>query len=224
VGNPFLLRYYKDIYNITMKNFTELITEAALELPQFSHPDLNSPRDPEGKFWKAVAAANEGGIPKSAYDKALRAAKDLYTYLTGLEGDEVVQARKSVSDAVGLLTKVADTATEGMSASDMRTMRNYIFMIQGIDSALKTKPWYKQAHVDIKAGYVPFRGSSKDLKIKYRMLLTCASPLSPGQIKDIYKAIPALSPLHSDYIAGIEVNKDLSAIAILFSNSQGYKR
>jgi hypothetical protein len=207
-----------------MKQFSTYITEAAIALPEFNHTDLKTPRDPNGRFWKSIEAANEQSIPRASYSKALNMAKDLYTYLTTLEGDDVKTARDQIDAAVKSLKKSVDSADEGMSSSDIRVLKNHLFIISGIDNAFKNRPWYKKARIDVKAGYVPFRGSAKDPKIKYRVLITLDSPLSDGQLKDIYKTIPSLSPIHGDFVAGIESNKEHTAVAILISNSQGYKR
>lgn len=209
-----------------MKSFSNLITES-IALPEFSHPDLNKPRDPDGKFWKAIEAANEKSdrSSKGSYDKAIKAAKALYALLVELDDDKnVVAARDHVSNATKALEAASGDTIEEFSATDVRQLKQYIYLIKSIDSTLRHKPFYKKGHVDMKAGYVPFRGASKDPKVKYRMVIHSPEGISVNAIKDIRKDIGALNPLASDYICGIEFNKDNSAVQILFTNSPGYRR
>lgn len=209
-----------------MKTFSNLITESIV-VPQFHHKDLNTPRDPDGKFWKAIEAANEttDKAPKGSYAKAVKAAKDLYSALVAMENDEsVTKARDMVSDVVKLLDRASEDTVEEMSATDMRQLRNYLFIIANIDQYLSRKVFYANATVDIKAGYVPFKGATKDPKIKYRMVVNAASPISGNIAKEIVRTITDQSPLHLDYVAGIEWKKDNTAFAVLFTNSPGYKR
>lgn len=210
-----------------MKNFSTLITESNITVPQFKHKDLNKPRDEEGKFWKAIAAANEESskASKGAYAKAIKLAKELYSILVGMPEDEdIVDARYCASEVVKYLEKSSGDAIEELGATDLKQLRNYIFIIANIDEYLSHKTFYKNAQVDIKAGYVPFKGAAKDQKIKYRMVVRASAPISEQIAKDIMKNVRNQSPLHSDYIAGIEWNKDRSAFAVLFTNSPGYKR
>lgn len=210
-----------------MKTFSTLITESNITVPQFKHKDLNNPRDEEGKFWKAITAANEESpkASKGAYAKAIKLAKELYSVLVGMPEDEdIVDARHCASEAVKYLEKSSGDAIEELGSADLKQLRNYIFIIANVDEYLSHKNFYKGAQVDIKAGYVPFKGAAKDPKIKYRMVVRAFAPISEQIAKDIVKSIRSQSPLHSDYVAGIEWNKDKSAFAVLFTNSPGYKR
>ena len=210
-----------------MKNFSDLITESTVSVPQFVHPDLNEPRDKEGKFWLAIKAANETSdkASKGTYDKALKASKDLYSMLIGMDNDpDIKKAQDLVSDVSKLIDKASADTLEETSASDAKMLRNYIYIIRLIDHAMQHKQWYKQCHIDVKAGYVPWRGSGKDPKIKYRIVFNLQAGVSENIVKEINKTIPQLSPLHTDYVASIEWNKEHKAFAVMLSNSQGYKR
>lgn len=209
-----------------MKTFSTLITEA-ITLPEFKHPDLNKPRDPEGKFWKAIDAANETGDKpsKNIYRKAIKLAKDLYAQLVELPEDEdIVDARYCASEAVKHIEKSAGDTVEAISVADERMLKQYVFLIKAIDNLLKNKPFYKKGHVDIKAGYVPFRGAAKDPKVKYRMVISYQGEIPAAAIKEINKDVATLNPLAADFICGIEFNKSKTQVQILFTNSQGYKR
>lgn len=208
-----------------MKSFSTLIAESNVTVPTFKHKDLNTPRDPEGKFWKAIAAANETGekASKRTYDKAVKLAKELYSILVNMPEDEdIVDARYSVSETIKHLEKSSAGAIEDTSTADQNYLRNCIHVIQMTDEALSHKRFYKECEVDVKAGYVPFRGAAKDPKIKYRIVVRCKKPI-PDQ-KAINKAIAEATPITKDYIAGIEWNKDSTAFAVLITNSPGYKR
>lgn len=210
-----------------MKDFTTLITEANVEVPQFNHPDLNTPRDPNGKFWKTIEAANETSdrSTKSAYNKALKTAKDLYAQLLAMDNDpEVVRARDLVDDAIKAINKTSVDAFDAMSSADVKMIRTYLYIIAGIDNAMKSKSWFKNSHVDVKAGYIPLRGMAKDPRIKYRMLFTLDSPVSDGIVKDVRKIISNISSVHQDYVAGVEWNKEKDTFAVLLSNTPGYRR
>lgn len=210
-----------------MKTFSTLINESSLTVPRFKHDDLNNPRDGEGKFWKTIAAANEEPkkAPKSTYTKALKLAKELYGILINMPEDEdIVDAQYCASETVKYITKSSNDAFDEISAADLKQLRNYLFIISNVDEYLSHKAFYKNARVDVKAGYVPFRGATKDSKIKYRIVVHAAAPISEPIAKDIVKTIKSQSPIHSDYVAGIEWNKDMSAFAILLTNSPGYKR
>ncbi len=210
-----------------MKNFSTIINEDTITIPQFNHPDLQNPRDPEGKFWMAIAAANETSdkAPKGSYLKALKISKDLYNALIALENDKDIEKARDLTNEISkLIEKASDDTIEEMATSDTKALRTYLFIVANIDRAFKSKNWFKSAHVDVKAGYVPFRGASKDPKIKYRLIYTLANPVSEQVAKDITKTIPGLSPLHKDYIASIEWKKDRSAFMVTFTNSPGYKR
>lgn len=207
-----------------MKNFSTLITEANITIPQFNHKDLNNPRDPEGKFWKALSTANEetDKASKNTYDKAIKMAKDLYSLLTGMIGDDDIEAaKKHASDIVKHLENSSAGALEETSVGDQKFLRNCVHVIQTADDILSHKRFYKDAEVDVKAGYVPFKGAAKDPKIKYRMVVRCKNPIN--DIK-VVKAIVSATPITKDYIAGIEWNKDRTAFAILITNSPGYRR
>lgn len=208
-----------------MKTFSTLITEAVVAVPQFNHPDLNKPRDPEGKFWMAIGAANEESekAPKGTYVKAIKLAKELYGILSGMPEDEdIVDARYCASEAVKHLEKSSNDALEETSTSDQKFLRNCIHIIQTADGILSHKRFYKECEVDVKAGYIPFRGAAKDPKIKYRMIVRCKKAITDA--RSISKAITESTPITKDLIAGIEWNKDFSAFAILITNSPGYKR
>lgn len=210
-----------------MKNFSDLITESVVSVPQFIHQDLNQPRDKDGKFWLAIKAANEttDKASKGTYEKALKASKDLYSMLIGMDNDpDIKKAQDLVSDVSKLIAKASEDTIEETSASDAKMLRNYIYIIKLIDHAMQHKSWYKSCHIDVKAGYVPFRGSTKDPKIKYRIVVNLQAGVSENIVKEINKTIPQLSPIHSDYVASVEWNKDRKAFAVMLSNSQGYKR
>lgn len=207
-----------------MKTFSSLITESALNLPQFKHQDLNKPRDPEGKFWKAVEAANTESekATKGTYDKALKLAKELYTILTNMPEDEaIVNAKFHTREAVSEIEKSSKDSLEEVGVSDLKFLRNCVHIIQTVDGILSHKRFYKDATVDVKAGYVPFRGAAKDPKIKYRIVVRVKVPVDP---KAITGAIMDATPITKDYVAGVEWNKERSAFAVLITNSPGYKR
>lgn len=208
-----------------MKSFSTLITEAVITVPQFTHTDLNNPRDPEGKFWKAIEAANEESekASKSTYTKAIKLAKELYGILTGMPEDkDIVDARHCASEVVNHLEKSSNGAIEEMGTADQKFLRNCIHVIQVTDGILAHKRFYKECEVDVKAGYVPFKGAAKDPKIKYRIVIRCKKPVQ--EPKAISKLIAGATPITKDYVAGIEWNKDFSAFAVLITNSPGYKR
>lgn len=210
-----------------MKNFSTLISEAAIVVPQFNHQDLNEPRDPNGKFWQTINAANEEPekSSKGSYNKTLKLAHELYLSITSLNSNEdLTEAAKLISDATKRIEKSAADAVDEVGTADTKMLKTYLYLIANIDNLLKNKPWYKKCNVDIKAGYVPFRGSQKDQKIKYRMLFNMESSIPESSAKEIIKTIPSASPLHTDYVAGIEWNKDKTAFAILFTSTPGYKR
>jgi len=210
-----------------MKNFSTIISEAAVVIPQFSHPDLQTPRDPNGKFWQLIAAANEepDKASKGTYNKVLKTAKDLYASLISMNKDEEIdKAAKLISDATKLIEKSAADSVDEVGTSDVKQLRTYLYLIANIDNLLKHKTWFKSSHVDVKAGYVPFRGSQKDPKIKYRMVFNLEQPCPEASVKEIMRTIPSASPLHTDYIAGIEWKKDKTAFSVLFTNTPGYKR
>lgn len=207
-----------------MKTFSTLIMEAAIAVPEFNHKDLNNPRDPEGKFWKAITAVNDETekSPKGTYDKAIKLAKDLYSILTGMvDDDDIDTAKKHASDIVKHLENSSTGAIEEVSTGDQKFLRNCIHIIQTADGILSHKRFYKDSEVDVKAGYVPFRGAAKDPKVKYRIVVRCKTPIN--DIKSV-NAIIGATPITKDYIAGIEWNKDRTAFAILITNSPGYKR
>lgn len=208
-----------------MKTFSTLVTEANITLPQFKHGNLNTPRDPEGKFWKAIAAANDESekASKGTYARAIKAAKELYTLLTNIPEDEdIVDARHCASELVKHLEKSSGDAIEDVGASDLKFLRNCVHIIQNVDSILSHKRFYKEAEVDVKAGYVPFRGAAKDPKIKYRIVVRCKTPIENA--KALSRSIMEATPITKDYVAGIEWNKDMTAFAVLISNSPGYRR
>lgn len=208
-----------------MKSFSTLITESVITVPQFVHPDLNNPRDPEGKFWKAIEAANDESdkASKGTYAKAIKLAKELYALLTGMPDDEdITKARTCASDAVKCLEKSSADAIEETSTADQKFLRNCIHVIQMTDKTLSHKRFYKECEVDVKAGYVPFRGATKDPKIKYRIVVRGKKPITDTKV--ISRLIADATPITKDYIAGIEWNKDFSAFAVLITNSPGYKR
>lgn len=208
-----------------MKTFSTLINESVLNIPEFKHSDLNNPRDPEGKFWKAVEAANADSekASKGTYDKALKLAKELYTILTNMPEDEaIVNAKFHAREAVAEIEKSSKDAFEEVGTSDLKFLRNCIHIIQTVDELLSHKRFYKEADVDVKAGYVPFKGAAKDPKIKYRIVVRCKANVADP--KAINKAIMGATPITKDYAAGVEWNKDQSAFAVLITNSPGYKR
>lgn len=207
-----------------MKTFSSLINEAVITVPHFIHKDLNTPRDPEGKFWKAVDAANEESdkASKNTYDKAIKLAKDLYSVLTSMpDDDDIKTSRNHASDIVKHLEKSSAGSLEETSVGDQKFLRNCIHIIQTADGILSHKRFYKDAGVDVKAGYVPFKGAAKDPKIKYRMIVRCKSTINDPKTA---QSIMSATPITKDYIAGIEWNKDKNAFAILITNSPGYKR
>lgn len=206
-----------------MKTFSTLISEA-LTVPQFKHPELNKPNDPEGKFWKAIAAANETNdkASKGLYDKAIKLAKELYSTLTGMPEDgDLADAKFNVREAINSIEKSSTDSIEEFGTADLKFLRNCLHIIQNVDEVLSHKRFYKNATVDVKAGYVPFKGAAKDPKIKYRIVVRVKVPVDPKAIND---AIINATPITKDYIAGIEWNKDRSAFAVLITNSPGYKR
>lgn len=208
-----------------MKSFSTLITEAVITVPQFVHADLNNPRDPEGKFWKAIEAANDESekASKGTYTKAIKLAKELYSVLTGMPDDEdIVDARHCASEAVKYLEKSSNGAIEETSTADQKFLRNCVHVIQMTDGVLSHKRFYKECEVDVKAGYVPFRGAAKDPKIKYRIVVRCKKQIQEPKV--IGRLITDATPITKDYVAGIEWNKDFSAFAVLITNSPGYKR
>lgn len=208
-----------------MKTFSTLITESNLTVPTFKHKDLNTPRDPEGKFWKAVAAANETSdkASKGTYDKAVKLAKDLYSTLVNMPNDEdIIDAMSHMRMVIDDLEKSSSGSLEEVGSADLKFLRNCIHIIQTADAILSHKRFYKDAEVDVKAGYVPFKGAAKDPKIKYRMVVRCKAPIA--DTKSLSKSLINATPITKDYVAGIEWNKDLSAFAILITNSPGYKR
>lgn len=209
-----------------MKNYSTIINEDVITLPQFTHPDLINPRDPDGKFWMAIKAAND--VPekasKTAYNKAIKMAKDLYSALVAIGDPDVKGAMKMTNDIVSLLEKSSKDTIEETGTSDIKALKTYLFIISNIDNVFKTKTWFKTSHVDVKAGYVPFRGASKDPKVKYRMVYTLENPVSEDVAKGITKTILTLSPLHKDYVASVEWKRDRTAFMINISNTAGYKR
>lgn len=208
-----------------MKSFSTLVTESNIVLPQFKHKDLNNPRDPEGKFWKAVAAANEETekATKGTYSKALKLAKELYTLLMNMPEDEdIVDARYHAREATYHIEASSTDALEEVGTADLKFLRNCLHIIQGTDEILSHKRFYKEAEVDVKAGYVPFKGAAKDPKIKYRMVVRSKAPITDAKV--LGRTIINATPITKDYIAGIEWNKDFSAFAVLITNSPGYKR
>lgn len=212
-----------------MKSFSTLITEG-VTIPEFTHPHLKNPNDPTGRFWRTLDAANETGekASRGTYTKAVKTAKELYALLVGMENDpELVKARDLVAEAVKIIEKASGDTVDEMGTNDIKSLKNLLFIIQGIDSYLNRKSFYKKAKVDIKSGYVPLRGRPKpDPKISYRMvvLLPAGDTISEGVAKDITKAIKSMGPLHADYVAGVEFNGDRSGFQILFSKTPGYKK
>ena len=208
-----------------MKTFSTLITEANLTIPTFKHKDLNKPRDPEGKFWKAVEAANDESekASRGTYEKTLKLAKDLYTALTNMPEDEdIVDARHCASEAVKFIEKSSKGTVDEVGVADLKFLRNCVHIIKTADDLLSHKRYYKDATVDVKAGYVPFKGAAKDPKIKYRMVVRANAPIKDQAT--INKTLIDATPITKDYIAGVEWNGDKSAFAILITNSPGYKR
>lgn len=210
-----------------MKTFNNLINENNIDIPEFSHKDLKTPRDPEGKFWKTIEAGNitSDRSSKRQYSKAIDLGKELYALLSQLDNDtSVIQARQYVSDAVKSLEKTSKDLLDEMSSVDIKLMKIYLFIISNFDSWAKSKRWYSGCRLDVKAGYIPFKGSQKDQKIRYRILVTLAEPVSESTARDISRSIRAASPLHGDYVAGIEWNKDRNKFQILLTGTPGYKR
>lgn len=210
-----------------MKTFSQSINESNIVLPEFVHHDLKNPRDEDGMFWKAIEALNnaETSSTRNSFDRAEKQAKDLYQTLLSCGNDkEIEDARKCVGDLINIIRKSATDTPEELSASDAKMLKIYLFIIQKIDSWACTKKWYNQAKLDVKAGYVALRGAAKDPKIKYRIVLTCSEPVSESAAKELNRSIRNLSPLHMDYVAGIEWNKDRTKLQILLSKSPGYHR
>lgn len=209
-----------------MKNFSTIITESAILVPEFIHPDLVTPRDSNGRFWKTIENANEmsGKTSKVAYARAQKLAKELYSTLITIEDENVAKVCDCVNDVAKALDKAAAGALEDISQSDLKLMRNYLFIIQKIDAAMSNKSWFKSARVDVKAGYAPYKGASKDPKIKYRMVYNLENAVAQSTAKEINRTIKNLSLLHADYVASVEWNSSLTSFAVMLSNSPGYKR
>lgn len=210
-----------------MKTFNNLINENNIDIPEFIHPDLKTPRDPEGKFWKAIEAGNATSdrSSKRQYSKAIDLGKELYALLSQLDNDDaVVQARQYVSDAVKKLEKTSKDLMDEMSSTEVKLMKIYLFILSNFDNWARTKRWYTGSKVDVKSGYVPFKGNSKDPKVRYRILVTLSAPVSEPYARDISRSIRTASPLHTDYIAGIEWNKEKNKFQILLTGAPGYKR
>lgn len=223
---PLLLLYIQSNNRSSMKTFSTLVTESNITVPQFKHKDLNNPRDPDGKFWKAIAAANEESekATKSSYDKAIKLAKELYLALSNMPEDEYLAGAKfNVHDALNSIEKSSTDSFDEVGAADLKFLRNCLHIVQNTDDVLSHKRFYKDASVDVKAGYVPFKGATKDPKIKYRIVVHC-NALKLADMKQLNKDIINATPITKDYIAGIDWNKDLSAFAVLITNSPGYKR
>lgn len=208
-----------------MKTFNQYINECAVTVPEFFHPMLNNPDDPDGKFWKAIANANDGGdgIDKSHFEKVSKQAKELFGAVS-LLGDEYTELAAPINNIVKKLNKDSKKAvTTGATNAEVKNLNMFVLAIKTIDSYFSNKQWYPNATVKIKAGYVPFRGSSKDPKIKYRMIVRVEEPLTDSAAQ-VIKSVRSLNPATLDYVAGLEFNKDKTAFQILFTSTLGYKR
>lgn len=209
-----------------MKTFSQAINEGIV-VPEFIHPQLNKPNDPNGKFWTLIGASNAESdkSSKKQYVKVCKLANDLYSELSLMTPDDnLTKAMGLISDALNYLNKSGEDAPEELSAADTKYMRNVLTIIQGIDARLSKHRWYKESSVDVKAGYVPLKGTSKDPKIKYRVLVTLKQPVSEQQKRSIDRDVMSMTPLHRNYVAGVEWSKDLNKFSILITNSEGYKR
>ena len=208
-----------------MKTFTTAINEG-VSIPQFVHPELNTPNDPDGKFWTLVNLSNKeyDKTSKKSYSKVSKLANDLYTELTMMTSDDnISQAMEMISQAMVLINKSSEDAPEEMTSNDLKWLKNVMFLIQGIDARLSKHRWYKDAHIDVKAGYVPMKGTGKNTKIKYRVLVKLPQAVSDQVYKGITRDILNMSPMHRNYIAGIEWNKEHTKFSILITNTEGYK-
>lgn len=207
-----------------MKNFSEKIDESVINIPEFNHPQLKDPQDLDGRFWVAIANANDpdNEVSKQQLEKIIKGCKDVYSSLA-MWGGEYQEMATCLTDMIKQLDKKLKTAVSTTSDSDIKSLRTTMTVVKEIDSSFSSHRWYNKANVSIKAGYVPFRGSVKDTKIKFRFIVRSAEPFSQSQIQSI-KHVCIASPLTADYIAGIEFNKDNTAFQILISNTPGYKR
>lgn len=208
-----------------MKTFNQLINEAVVAMPEFFHPMLNNPDDPDGKFWKAIANANDGGdgVDKSHFEKVTKQAKELFGAVS-LLGDEYAELAAPINDIVKKLNKDSKNAVStGTTNTEAKSLNMFVLAIKSIDSYFSNKKWYPDATVKIKAGYVPFRGALKDPKIKYRMIVRVEEPLTDSAAQ-VIKGVRSLNPATLDYVAGVEFNKDKTAFQILFTSTLGYKR
>lgn len=208
-----------------MKSFTNYINEG-IELPKFIHPELNNPNDPDGKFWTMIGNTNikSDKTSKRTYLKIGKMANDLYTELSMFTpDDQITAAMDLISQATNHINKSSEDAPDEMSAQDVKWLRNVLFIVQGVDSRLSKYRWYKNCHIDVKAGYVPLKGSNKNPKIKYRILVKLPEPATDRVYKGVNKDITNMSPLHRNYVAGIEWNKEHTKFSILITNTEGYK-
>ena len=208
-----------------MKTFNQFINESVIVIPNFYHADLSSDKDPDSKFWAAVANANDEteGVDKQRLENIAKKAKDLYSMVAAL-GEEYTKLAQPIHDIVKKINSDAKSMVQtGASPSEIKQLQSYILCLHAIDADFSTKKWYSSASLAIKYGYVPFRGSTKDPKIKYRLIVRVEEPLTDSAVQ-VIKRIKNLNPCTQDYIAGIEFNKDHTAFQVLFASNPGYKR
>ena len=208
-----------------MKTFSDILNESVITVPAFYHPDLGSLRDADGKFWMAITNANDtpDKIDKAHIETIIKKSKELYSLVASL-GGEYASLAQPIHDIVKKLkSDIKGQVQIGASPNEIKQLQNYLICLAAIDGDFSTKQWYPTSKVAIKYGYVPFRGSAKDAKIKYRMVVRTMDPLSDSAVQ-VIKRVKNLNPLTQDYIAGIEFNKDHTAFQILFSSNPGYKR
>lgn len=209
-----------------MKPFSKSINES-IQIPTFVHPQLNEPNDPDGKFWTLIAMSNieSEKASKRTYSKLYKIANDLYTEISMLPHDEnLKQAMDNLRMAIDLLRLSGEDAPDELSSADVKWLKNVLFILQGIDARLSKHRWYKDSTIDVKAGYVPLKGTGKDPKIKYRVLVKLPNPASDQVYRGINRDIMNMSPMHRNYVAGIEWNKEHTKFSILITNSEGYKK
>lgn len=207
-----------------MKSFSTYITEGAIEIPEFIHPQLNKPNDPDGKFWMMLKAVNSP-TGKSSYKKMLDYCKSAYQAGIGITDDPAIdKVQELLNDAITSIENAMRDVPDEMSVGEVKAFKSMVFLISTIDKRLSKHRWYKSSTVDIKAGYIPFRGSAKDPKIKYRMVVKMPEAPSEQIMKGISKDLCILTPVHRDYVASTEWNKEHTAFMITFTNTPGYRR
>lgn len=207
-----------------MKDFNEIIKES-ITLPQFIHPNLANPKDPEDKFWKVISACNDDSneVTKQQLEKLIKQSKDLYASLT-LLGDDYNESADHLTGLIkSLSTKHKDAISNNSSEKDLTVLKKMISCMGACDKCLSSHRWYNNTKASIKANYVPFRGSEKDNKIKYRMVYRRETPFTDSEITNI-KKVRNINPLVQDYVAGVEFNKNKDAFQIMFTGTPGYKR